>query len=78
MLRPVKITTSNFLGYLGLEFGFAFRIQKVFTILFHRLIIGLHGVTDKKMLFKSILPKGNVWYQPPGLVGVRFGLGSWL
>ena len=27
MLRPLKIATSNSLGYLGLELGFAFRIQ---------------------------------------------------
>ena len=47
MLRPVKIATSNSLDYLGLELGFAFGIQKVFTILFHRLIIGLHGVTGQ-------------------------------
>ena len=27
MLRPAKIATSNSLGYLGLELGFAFGIQ---------------------------------------------------
>ena len=47
MLRPVKIATSNSLGYLGLELGFRLWAQKVFTILCHRLIIGLHGVTGQ-------------------------------
>ena len=38
MLRPVKIATSDSLGYLGLELGFAFRIQAMDSESFHNFV----------------------------------------
>ena len=38
MLRPVKIATSNSLGYLGLELGFAFEIQALDSESFYNFV----------------------------------------
>ena len=38
MLRPVKIATSNSLGYLGLELGFAFGIQALDSYSFYNFV----------------------------------------
>ena len=52
MLRLLKIANSNFLklfafGIRGSHLGFRVWIEKVFTILFHHLIIGLRGATGQ-------------------------------
>ena len=49
MLRPIKIATSNSLGYLGLEWGFAFGIQALDSECFYNFVSssGLPGVTGQ-------------------------------
>ena len=54
MLRPIKIATSDSLGYLGLELRFAFGIQALDSESFYNFVstsdhrsTGLHGVTGQ-------------------------------
>ena len=51
MLRPVKIATSNSLGYLGIELGVAFGIQALDSESFYNFVSSfdhrLRGVTGQ-------------------------------
>ena len=38
MLQPIKIATSNFLGHLGLELGFAFEVQALDSKSFYNFV----------------------------------------
>ena len=64
MLQPVKIATSNSLGYLGLKLGFAFGIQAVDSESFYNFVSSSdHRCMwhiSAKMTFRSILPQGNI------------------
>ena len=50
MSRPVKIATSNSLGYLGLKLGFAFGIQAVDSKSFYNFVSSSdHRLTCRNM-----------------------------